>query len=235
MAAAPDLPSRPDAVLLDLGGTLSEAGPAITAAVAVALEHVGHDPLDPVALRAFVGPPLEDGFAALGLSPAVVDDAVRVYRERYDLLSSPLYDGVVEVLVALRAAGLPLALATSKPQPFAELVVDRGALTGLLDVVVGSDRSGGRRTKGDVVRTALDLLGRPLAPVMVGDRLHDVQGAAEHGVPCVGVLWGYGGQDELLAAGAAALVRAPRDLLPLLLPEHDAGGPGRASERAQRS
>jgi phosphoglycolate phosphatase len=210
------LPPRADAVLLDLDGTLSEAGPAITAAVEVALAHVGLDPLDPVALRAFVGPPLEDSFVALGLSHALVQDAVRVYREHYDLLSSPLYDGVPDLLRALRAAGLPLALATSKPQALAQLIVDGTPLSGLLDVVVGSEDDG-RSTKGDVVAEALRRLGGPGAPVMVGDRRYDVQGASEHGVPCIGVLWGYGDEDELRGAGAAALARAPADLRPLLL------------------
>lgn len=209
------LPLRADAVLLDLDGTLSEAGPAITAAVAVALAHVGHDPLDPAALRSFVGPPLEDSFLGLGLSPEVVADAVRVYRERYDLLASPLYDGVPAVLATLRGAGLPLALATSKPQPFAEVVVDGTPLAGLLDVVVGADPAQGRVTKGDVVAEALRRLGGPQAPVMVGDRSYDVRGAAQHGVPCIGALWGYGDAAEL--AAAAALAASPADLVPLLL------------------
>lgn len=210
------LPPRPDAVLLDLDGTLSEAGPAITAAIEVALAHVGHDPLDPVALRAFVGPPLEDSLAALGLSPAVVDDAVLVYRAHYDLLSSPVYEGVPAALSTLRAAGLRLSLATSKPQQLAEKVVAGTGLAGLLDSIAGSDRPAGRVTKADVVAHALRLLGDPAAPVMVGDRLHDVRGAAEHGVPCIGVLWGYGGAEELRAAGAAAVVSTPAQLVALL-------------------
>ena len=207
---------RPDAVLLDLDGTLSDAGPAIVAALEVALAHVGHDPLDPVALRAFVGPPLEDSLADLGLDPHVVQDAVRVYHDNYDLLSSPLYDGVVEALQALRAAGLPLALATSKPQEMAEAVVGAGPLAGLLDHVAGADRPAGRLTKGDVVRHALGVLGGPSHPVMVGDRRYDVAGAAEHGVPCIGVLWGYGDEAELQGAGAAALAASPSELVALL-------------------
>ena len=207
----------PDVVLLDLDGTLSEAGPAITAAVAVALEQVGAEPLDEAALRAFVGPPLEDSFAALpGLDPVLVERAVAVYRACYDLLGSPLYAGAREALEGLHGAGLRLALATSKPQAFAEQVVGAHGLLPLLDVVVGSDRPAGRRTKGDVVAEALRQLQPCRRPVMVGDREHDVQGAAEHGVPCVGVLWGYGSEQELTAAGAAALVRSPAELAPLL-------------------
>jgi len=207
-----------DAVLLDLDGTLSEAGPAIVAAVALALDHVGADPLDDAALRAFVGPPLEDSFAALpGMDERLVEEAVAVYRASYDLLGSPLYDGVVDALVALRAAGLRLALATSKPQPFAEQVVAAHGLAPLLEVVVGSDRPAGLRTKGDVVAAALLRLAPCSAPVMVGDREHDVVGAAACGVPCVGVLWGYGDAAELESAGAVALVHSPAELVALLI------------------
>lgn len=211
------MPRSPDVVLLDLDGTLSEAGPAITAAVALALEQVGAEPLDETALRAFVGPPLEDSFAALpGMDEELVARAVAAYRAGYDLLGSPLYAGVPEALAALRAAGLRLALATSKPQPFAEQIVAAHALAPLLEVVVGSDRPAGRRTKGDVVGEALRQAPPARAAVMVGDREHDVHGAAEHGLETVGVLWGYGDEAELTAAGAAALVRTPAELVELL-------------------
>ena len=210
------LPRRPDAVLLDLDGTLSDAGAAIGVSVALALERIGERALSREQLRGFVGPPLEDSFAALGLSDPVVARAVTLYRAHHDQLASPLYEGVRAALQALRGAGLRLALATSKPQQFAELVVAGKQLTSFFDVVVGSDREGGRLTKGDVIASALVALGTPTFPVMVGDRRHDVQGAAEHGVPCIGVLWGYGEPGELEQAGAAALAATPIELVDLL-------------------
>lgn len=206
-----------DAVLLDLDGTLTEAGPAIVAAVQVALAEVGADPLDRAALRAFVGPPLEDSFAALpGMHEQLVERAAAAYRRSYDLLASPLYDGVADALLALRQVGLRLALATSKPQRLAEQIVEARGLHPLLEVVVGSDRAGGRRTKGDVVAEALRLLGPVRRAVMVGDREHDVHGAREHSVPCLGVLWGYGDASELLSAGALRLVASPAELVAVL-------------------
>ena len=209
---------RHDAVLLDLDGTLSESGPTIVAAVERALEHLGRDPLDEATLRSFIGPPLETSFAALpDFDDALVAEAARVYRQYYDLLGPPLYPGVEPVLERLRDAGLKVALATSKPEPLAlEIVTDKGLLH-LFDAVCGAGHDSERTTKADVVRKALDRLGGPQQPVMVGDRFHDVEGAAVHDVPCIGVLWGYGDADELIAAGAVALVRDVDELLAVLL------------------
>jgi phosphoglycolate phosphatase len=218
---------RFDTVLLDLDGTLSEAGPAITAAIAEALAACGHPPLPPEALRAFVGPPLEVSCAALpGFDEALVRTAVRVYRERYDLLGSPLYPGVVPALERLRAAGLRLALATSKPEPFAAQIVAARDLARLLDVVCGSGVDGELPTKADVVGETLRRLEGAPRPVMVGDREHDVLGAAAHGVPCIGALWGYGDEAELRAAGAVTLARDLDEVVDLVLGSDPLGQPG---------
>ena len=207
-----------DTVLLDLDGTLSEAGPAITSAIREALAHCGHPPLAEEALHAMVGPPLEVSFAALsGFDADLVREGVRVYRERYDLLSSPLYPGVVPALERLRAAGLVLALATSKPEPFALQIVEGKGLASLLDVVCGSGIDGTLPTKADVVGEALRRLGNPPRAVMVGDRLHDVEGAAAHGLPCIGAAWGYGGDAELREAGAVAVARDLAEMVDLVL------------------
>lgn len=207
-----------DAVLLDLDGTLSESGPAIVGAVSLALEHLGRDPLDEQALRAFVGPPLEVSFAGLpGFDDALVAEAVRMYRQHYDLLGPPLYPGVEDAVQQLRDAGLKVSLATSKPEPLAlEIITDKGLLH-LFDAVCGAGPDSERTTKAQVVAKALDRLGRPQRPVMVGDRFHDVEGAAAHGVPCVGALWGYGDADELAGAGAVAVVSDVGGLLDVLL------------------
>jgi phosphoglycolate phosphatase len=212
------VPHRYDAVLLDLDGTLSESGPAIVAAVSSALQHLGRDPLDEPTLRSFIGPPLETSFAGLpDFDDELVAEATRVYRQNYDLLGPPLYPGVVGALERLREAGLQVSLATSKPEPLAiEIITDKGLLH-LFDAVCGAGHDSERTTKADVVAKALQRLGSPQRAVMVGDRHHDVEGASTHGLPCIGVLWGYGSADELLGAGAAAVAADVDELLSLLL------------------
>lgn len=203
-----------DAVLLDLDGTLVDAGPEIMSALRAALADVGASPLADGHLRRFVGPPLEDSLSALpGFDAGLVTRTIAAYRRHYELLASPAFPGIPEALLALRDAGLPLALATSKPQQYAEAIVRHHGFD--LQVVRGSLREQGRITKGDVVRAALDGLGGPGRPVMVGDRSYDVHGAAEHSVPCLGAAWGYAEPGEL--AGVLAIVDSPAALVAYLL------------------
>jgi phosphoglycolate phosphatase len=104
-------------------------------------------------------------------------------------------------------------VATSKPTVYARRILEHFGLLDRFAVVAGADLSGGRESKAAVVAHALDLLGADgRDAVMVGDREHDVLGAAAHGIPAIGVLWGYGDADELRAAGAAALAEQPQDV-----------------------
>jgi phosphoglycolate phosphatase len=182
-----------------------------------ALAVVGAPPLPDATLQSFLGPPLVDSFATLpDFDAARVTGALTAYRSHYDPVAAPLFPGVLDVVAQLHAAGLALALATSKPQPFADQVVDAHGLRPFLTASVGWDDAAGRRSKADCVGAALRALGRPRAAVMVGDRIHDVEGAAAHGVPCIGVGWGYAPAGEL--AAAAAVVDTPTQLLGLLIP-----------------
>lgn len=211
IAAAGRLPDCPAALLLDLDGTLSDSGPVITASIAYALDAVGAPSLPATQLRGWVGPPLAESFAGLpGFDAARTGTAVAAYRAVYDPLAAPLFDGVLDVLEQVRCDGVRLALATSKPQHYADLIVEGTGLGDLLEVVVGADEQAGRWSKGDCVGAALRLLGSPATAVMAGDRCFDVQGAAEHAVPCLGALWGYGDPAEL--RDAAALLRHPSEL-----------------------
>ena len=72
--------------------------------------------------------------------------------------------------------------------------------------------------KADVIAYALETLGtEPDAAVMVGDRLHDIEGAHARGLPALGVTYGYGSRNELTAAGADALADTPADAVRVLL------------------
>jgi phosphoglycolate phosphatase len=211
-----------DPVLFDLDGTLTESGPGILSSVRYALERMGQPALDDEALRQFIGPPLLDSFRDLcGFDAAQVTVAIAAYREYYGTdgqYENCVYDGIPELLSTLRDAGRTLAVATSKAELYATSILDHFDLTGYFATIVGSELDGRRTGKADIITEALARLDRPAAgTVMVGDRSHDVRGAVAVGVRSIGVLWGYGDDAELVAAGADALAATPAELLGQLI------------------
>jgi phosphoglycolate phosphatase len=209
------------AVLFDLDGTLTDPREGITRSIAYALERMGHEPPPPEDLVFAIGPPLRASLARLigNESRDAVERTLAHYRERFGdigLFENAVYDGVPDALVALRAAGLPLYVATSKPRVYAERIVRHFSLDAHFVAVHGCELDGTREDKHDLIAHLLAHHGiRPEAAVMVGDRGVDMRAARHHGAGAVGVLWGYGSRDELLQAGAQTLLDTPGDLLGL--------------------
>lgn len=129
------------------------------------------------------------------------------------MFENVVYPGIPEVLESLGAGGAELYVATSKPQVFAERILDHFGLSRHFKGIFGSELSGARSNKGELIGHILMIAGLPAADtVMVGDREHDVHGARRNGVSAVGVLWGYGSREELAAAGAEQILEQPTDL-----------------------
>lgn len=210
---AADVPPGRPVVLLDLDGTLSESAPGITASVAVAYRALGM-PVPPAdVLRSFIGPPLPVAFRAHGVPDERVDAAVAAFRAHYDagaLRETRAYRGVPDALRDLRAAGCTLLVATSKRQLRADVVCAFLGVAALVDGVFGAPPDDVPSTKASVIADALASVPGHGPAVMVGDRTHDVVGAHAHGLPCLGVTWGYAEPGELDAADA--LVDRPADL-----------------------
>ncbi len=211
-------------MLLDLDGTLTDPYDGITRCVSYALEGLGLPRLGQRELRSFIGPPLQDRFASLGLDESEVGRAVELYRERFrdvGLFENRVYDGILEALAALAAVPVLLAVATSKPTLFAQRIVEHFGLDVHLDLVAGATLDGSRRTKADVIRFALTTLAvDPATAVMVGDREQDVVGARTVGLPSIGVTWGYAEPGELETAGADQLAGTPQELVDALVDRH---------------
>ncbi len=210
------------AVLLDLDGTLTDPQSGILASYDHAMAALGLPPVPPEQREACIGPPLREMFRTLGVPDGEVEAAVSAYRDHFvpvGMFDNQVYRGVPEALAALREAGLVLALATSKPEPYARRIVEHFGLDRWLDHVAGATLDGRIGAKADIVGLALEAIGVPPGPdvVMVGDRSHDVLGAAAHGIACIGVAWGYAAPGELADAGASAIARDPAHLVQLLL------------------
>lgn len=215
------MPDGDSVVLLDLDGTLTDSAPGIVACLRYALAGMGLAQPTDDEVRRHLGPPLRVTFTQhYGMSDDEAVRAIDLYRERYHdvgLFENAVYPGVEAMLDAL-AATSTLAVATSKPTVSSRRILEHFGLLDRFAVVAGADLSGGRESKADVVAHALDLLGTDgSGAVMVGDREHDVLGAAAHGIPTVAVLWGYGDEEELRAAGASALASRPQDVPGLVI------------------
>ncbi|GAA2750774.1 HAD hydrolase-like protein [Amnibacterium kyonggiense] len=204
-------------ILVDLDGTVMDSALGITRSLAVALEELGLPVPPPARMVEFVGPPILDGLRDVaGLEPADAARTLERYRERYRRLGAfeaEPYAGIREALERLRELA-PLAIATSKPEGIATRILEHFAFAPLFTVIAGASDDETRSTKADVITRALELLverGVDVSrPVMIGDRIHDVEGAAAHGIPTVVAGWGYGAPEE--AAGAVAIADAPADL-----------------------
>ena len=211
--------TRPRAVLFDLDGTLTDPAPGLIRCLTHAFAAVGLPIPGRTEMLAAIGPPWEDYLAAsMGVPHDLVDEVIAAYRSEYaggGMFEADLFEGVPQLLADLVDEGFELALATSKPLPSAELILDHFGLTGYFTALGGATMDGSRRHKHDVMDFALDLLGHRDA-VMVGDRKYDVLGAAHHGIACIGVTWGHAEDGEFDDHPPAAYAAHPADVLALV-------------------
>lgn len=211
-----------DNFLFDLDGTLTDPYEGITNSVAYALEKFGFSVADKRELIKFIGPPLTESFSEFyGLSDSDALLAVKHYREYFSdkgIYENKVYDGVYDVLRQLKANGKRLVIATSKPEPFTERILEYFDLKKYFDFVAGATFDFARVKKSDVIAYAMQNCKfiSTEDSVMIGDRKHDVLGAKSNGLRVAGVLYGYGDRAELAAAGADYILNCPADILELM-------------------
>ena len=207
-----------DAIYFDLDGTLTDPKPGITRCIQYALQRLDH-PTIPTAdeLTWCIGPPLRSSFVTLLGGDQSADRAVALYRERFSdigLYENGVYDGIDEVLTALRASGHRLFVATSKAHVYAERIIDHFGLRRHFERVFGAELDGTRADKSHLLEYALkEVAVDPAKTLMIGDRRHDMVGAKNNGMKGIGVLYGYGSRDELLEAGAHHVCATPGAIL----------------------
>jgi phosphoglycolate phosphatase len=203
--------------LFDFDGTIADSALGIIRCMEHAFKELNH-PM-PASTDNIIGPPLRTMFEKAGLPAALSDDAIRIYRERYDdlgVLEATVYDGVQEMVDRLADAGVRMAIATSKQEPAARRMLDHFDLSMYFAYIGGATLDGRISAKADVIDYVMSQLQSCTKPstTMVGDRNHDVLGAATHDIRTVGVLWGYGTEAELRTAGAFELVKHPDEIVP---------------------
>lgn len=203
-------------IFFDLDGTLTDPREGITKGIQYALAHMGIEEPDLTKLERFIGPPLTDSFMEhYGFTAGQAAKSVDYYQEYFSVhgvYQNKLFAGVKEMLQNLKAHNRVLAIASSKPEVFAEKIVKYFDIDELLDNVCGSIMDTRRSKKAEVIEELMNRLqitedmikGNKI--LMVGDRRYDVEGAAAFGIPCLGLDMGFAEEGELEKAGAIAVV-----------------------------
>lgn len=202
-----------EAVYFDLDGTLTDPKPGITRSIRYAMERIGREAPHEDTLTWCIGPPLRASFVTL-VGEADADQAVKLYRERFaetGLYENALYPNIRELLASL--SGSPLYLATSKPQIFAERILEHFEIGHHFKAVFGSELDGQRADKTELLAHALSNAGTsPSRSIMIGDREHDIRGARANDMMAWGVSYGYGSETELRKAGATRIFGSPGEV-----------------------
>ena len=196
------------AILFDLDGTLTDSGEGIMNCAKLALEHYGLPIPSEAELRTFVGPPLHDSFIRFGVPAEEADNAIKIYRSRYipiGKFENHPYEGIQDTLEKLKALGHTLYVATSKPETMSVEILEHFDMAKYFDIIAGASFDRSRSSKEDVIAYLLDQCGDYDEKIMVGDTAFDVIGAKAHGIPTVGVAWGYGKVEDMKNAGAISI------------------------------
>lgn len=209
-------------ILFDLDGTLTDSGEGIMNAVRYTLERYEKEATEEE-LRSFIGPPLQTQFEQfLKVSEEEGKRAVSIYREYYTkrgIYENKVYPGIPDVLKRLKQAGFRLCIATSKPEKFAVQIAEHFNFAQYFDRIGGALMDGNRTKKREVIEYVLteEQIGDQREDIlMVGDRKHDICGAKQTGLRSMGVLYGYGSQEELETAGADWIAETPEDIWSIL-------------------
>lgn len=211
-----------DVILFDLDGTLTDPKDGILNSILYALKWLGIMEDDLNRLLKFIGPPLKDSFMEYyGLEEDTAVHAIEKYREYFStkgIFENKVYPGIPDLLKELSALGKTLVLATSKPTTFAQRILDHFNLASYFHFTGGSNLDGSRTQKSEVINYVLNEISFPahFKAVMIGDRKYDIIGAKESGIDSIGVLYGYGSQQELKKENPTHIVDSVDDLRVIL-------------------
>ncbi|OSY17256.1 Phosphoglycolate phosphatase [Bacillus mycoides] len=204
--------------LFDLDGTVTDPKKGIVNSVLYALEKVGIEELHVSELDSFIGPPIQQSFVErYNMNEGEVERAVFYFREylkQRGLLENSVYEGIPNLLKQLKDTGNRLFIATSKPTIFARQVIEHFQLTNYFEDIIGSNLSGTRIKKEEIIAHILQQnegLNKEEV-VMSGDRKHDIIGANHNGIASIGVLYGYGSENELIEVSATHIAKDIEEL-----------------------
>lgn len=213
-------------LFFDLDGTLWDSREGITKAVRYALEQMGYGSPALEELYKFIGPPLTESFPEFyGMTMEQAREGVQYFREYFTtqgIFENRLFDGVPEMLKTLKEAGRILCTASSKPELHVRTTLDYFHITDYFDHICGATLDESRSGKKEVLEELIRRIGLTEEQLhkevlMIGDRKHDVEGAAVFGIPCLGTSMGFAVEGELKSAGALAVVNSLQEMTDYIL------------------
>lgn len=212
-----------DYILIDLDGTITNPKEGITKSVQYALRAMDIDIDDLDSLTKHIGPPLRDGFMEFyGFDYDKAEEAIIKYREYYvekGIHQNEVFEGMERLLTRLKQAGKYLIVATSKPEELAIKVLESFHLEHYFDDICGASFDDTRANKDEVIKYALEKndISDLSRVVMVGDRKYDILGAKATGISSIGVLYGFGTEEELREAGADRIATTVEDVYDVIM------------------
>ena len=212
-----------DVIAFDLDGTLSDPSRGLIASFIYAFKKMGVDYGAPESLRRFIGPPIYEAWQQeFGFTPEESSRALLIFREFYQVYGwwdNELYDGVPEMLHALKDKGKKIILATSKPEIFAKKILRLFDIEKYFDFVGGAATDKTRDKKHEVLEYSLFGVGSPdrSRVILVGDRVYDAEGARLCGIDSMGVFYGHGSREEILSSGFTLTAETVADINNILI------------------
>lgn len=195
------IPAGKKILFIDIDGTLIDSYEGIHAGFIHALDTLNIPHPSESVMRSLAGPPMEETFASLGLTESQVSAAFDLYMEYArdgGWAQATAFPGVDKLLTQLKGRYY-LATASSKGEGFARDILDHLGLLTHLDFLGAAQEYGQRRGKSAVIHyvlESLELQDRSADILMIGDRIHDIEGARGYGIDTVAVTWGYGNPTE---------------------------------------
>lgn len=203
-------------ILFDLDGTITQPASGIINSFSHALRSLGKTPPKADALGWVIGPALRESFGKFFHTPSDIEAAVRYYREFYStqgILDAHLFEDIPQTLATLHNEGYQLFICTAKPRPYAVRVLEHFKISCFFQQIYGPGFDGQLDNKADLLKSIIQT--HTLSPnncCLVGDRCYDAIAALHNGVTPIGVLWGFGSEEELKEAGVELFCTKPGEI-----------------------
>lgn len=208
-------------IFLDFDGTVAQSGPGILRALTCMFNALSMEVPPEKELMKFIGPPVKHTLEQYGITGETNDRGYAAFKDYYEkkgIYEMALYDGMEELLKSLNEHGRIVHLATGKRGYQAEAAVDYLKVRRHFRHIFGAVPEKGFLVKRDVLKNGIEIMGRfPEKPVMVGDRAIDIVGGRENGFATIGVLYGYGAEDEIIGAKPDFIAADVAELKKILL------------------